>query len=186
MDETTINHIYKGRTLTLQERDILLPSGTISKRFPVVTHEDGAIVVPVVEKETDISIMLIRQWRPAMGLMTLEVPGGGLVDGETPEQAAEREVREEAGLIVERLQKIGEVFPAPGWDVEKQFHFIAFCKSEIYEQPQDDADHIERLLTPVNRVIRMLQEREIKDLKTRAILFDALISLGAIKGSSFS
>lgn len=181
VNEKIINHIYRGRTITLQERDILLPSGTVSRRFPVVTHEDGAIVVPVVEKETGVSIMLIRQWRPAMSLMTLEVPGGGLLEEETPEQAAEREVREEAGLIVERLQKLGEVLPAPGWDIEKQFHFIAFCKSEIYEQPQDDVDHIERVLAPVDKVIDMLKRREITDLKTRAILLDALLYIGRLE-----
>lgn len=183
MDEIVVTHIYKGKSIKLEEKDILLPSGTISRRFPVVTHEDGAIVVPIVEKDTGLNIMLIRQWRPAMGLMTLEVPGGGLLEGETPEQAAEREVREEAGLLVERLQKLGEVFPAPGWDIEKQVHFIAFCTSEIYEQPQDDVDHIERVLAPINNVIDMLKKREITDLKTRAILLDALLYIGGLEST---
>ena len=80
---------------------------------------------------------------------------------------------EEAGLVVSRLVSLGKVFPAPGWDIEFQEYFIAYCKSEVFEQPQDNSDNIERVKLSIEEVFILLQSREIKDLKTRCILYDA-------------
>lgn len=166
--------IYQGRSIVLEERDLELPNGGVSKSFPLVRHQDGAIVVPLLEKYHEYDVVLIRQWRPAMGLEVLEVPGGGINKDETPEYAARREVMEEAGLISGELIFLGKVLPAPGWDVETQYHFIAICKSELYEQPQDDSDLIERVRVPLSKIPELLKAREIIDLKTRSILYDAL------------
>lgn len=169
--------IYKGKSIKLEERDIELPHGGISASFPVVTHENGVIVVPVIKSADEPRIVLIRQWRPAMGTYVLEVPGGGIFKGETMENAARREVLEEAGLVVDTLIYLGKVFPAPGWDVETQDHFIAFCRSEVFEQSQDDSDTIDRIKISIDEVAKLLESRDISDLKTRCILYDALLFL---------
>ena len=95
--------IYKGKSIKLEERDIEFPHGGISRSFPVVTHENGVIVVPIIKSANESRIVLIRQWRPAMGTYVLEVPGGGIFKEETIEHAARREVLEEAGLVVDAL-----------------------------------------------------------------------------------
>lgn len=171
--------IYQGRSIRLEERDIKLRNGSISRAFPVVTHESGVIVVPIIHGPSGPEIMLIKQWRPAMGIDIIEVPGGGINKNELPEEAARREVMEEAGLVVSELIYLGRVFPAPGWDIETQDHFIAICNSELYEQPQDDVDNIERIKVSLSKASEMLAEWEIVDLKTRSILYDALSYLKA-------
>ena len=169
--------VYRGKSIKLEEKDIEFPNGGISRSFPVVTHENGVIVVPIIKSHNESKIVLIRQWRPAMGSYFLEVPGGGILDGESMENAARREIMEEAGLVVESLVYLGKVFPAPGWDVESQDHFIAFCSSEVYEQPQDDSATIDRISISIDEAVRMLENREISDLKTRCIIYDALYYL---------
>ncbi len=169
-----VRRIYHKRSLTVEERTVELPNGNVLEDLPVVTHENGVIVVPMLTVDGEWYIMLIRQWRNAMGISTIEVPGGGPEKGESIGQAAIREVEEEAGLKVKKLISLGEVFPAPGWEIETQFHFLAECDGAVNGQKLDFSEHIERNLEPISRVREMLKNREIQDLKTRSILYDAL------------
>lgn len=171
--------IYRNHHISLVEVDVPLPHGGTIHRFPRITHDNGVIVVPIVIDRGKKYIMLLEQWRAAMDMRVLEVPGGGMLDGESPRDAAVREVREEAGLTVERLVEIGPVFPAPGWDVETQFHFIAECHARVRDQKLDVTENIRLRPTPLGEVRKMLARREIKDLKTKALLYDALDYLGA-------
>jgi ADP-ribose pyrophosphatase len=172
--------IYKKNSLTLEEKTIKMPHGGLMKDFPVVTHDDGVIVVPILEIGGIKHAMLIEQWRAAMNLRVIEVPGGGQTAGEPLQETAAREVREESGLEVYKLVKLGEVLPAPGWDIEKQSHFIAECELvpegalQVGDQELDRTENIIRKLVPLKKVREMLKKREIKDLKTRAILYDTL------------
>lgn len=165
---------YRNGHLSLRETDIPLPHGGSLRRFPLVTHDNGVIVAPVVRKGRTVYIMLLEQWRAAMNRRVWEVPGGGLHPHETPREAAVREVREEAGLDVDKLVEVGEVLPAPGWEVETQFHFIAECHPRVNAQALDPTENMTRKLLTVDRVRRMLRERRIVDLKSKALLYDTL------------
>lgn len=57
---------------------------------------------------------LVRQFRPAVERVTLELPSGHIDKGETPEQAAARELREETGFVAEKLVLVGNLFPDTG------------------------------------------------------------------------
>jgi ADP-ribose pyrophosphatase len=170
--------IYRREHLSVEEADVDLPSGGQVRGFPIVTHADGVIVAPLLTLHGRTYIMLLEQWRAAMNVKVLELPGGGLADGETPEETAVREVREEAGLEVKTLVKVGTVLPAPGWEVETQFHFLALCTPRVNGQALDKTETIRRRLTPVGEVRRLLRTRKIRDLKTKALLYDALEYLG--------
>lgn len=178
--------IYKKNSITVEEKNMKMPDGKIMEGFPVVTHENGVIVVPVLEIGGVRHVMLTEQWRAAMNIRVIEVPGGGPLPEESVEETAIREVREESGLDVNKLIKLGEVFPAPGWDIERQFHFIAECEDvpegvhRVGEQKLDRTENIVQRLVPMKKVREMLRKQEIKDLKTKAILYDALDYYGSL------
>jgi ADP-ribose pyrophosphatase len=169
---------YRNGHVSLEERDIPLPHGGKLRHFPLITHENGVIVAPIVRKGRTTYIMILEQWRAAMNRRVWEVPGGGLHPDETPREAAVREVREEAGLVVDKLVEVGEVLPAPGWEVETQFHFIAECHPTVGPQDLDSTENMTRRLLPAGRIRRMLRERQIVDMKTKSLLYDALEYLG--------
>src|ERR1039458_9331285 len=74
-------------------------------------HEDGAVYyviegadyVSIFAQREDGKIILVRQYRPAVEEMTLELPAGTVATGELPEQAALRELEEETGYTADRM-----------------------------------------------------------------------------------
>ncbi len=74
------------------------------KPYYRVNSPDGVIVLAVTTKN---EIILVRQFRPALGKYTLEFPSGSIDEGETPEQAAVRELKEETGAICKNPDYLG-------------------------------------------------------------------------------
>jgi ADP-ribose pyrophosphatase len=73
-----------------------------------------AAYVAVLATTPDGLIALVRQYRPCVEDFTWEFPAGTLEDGETPEAAARRELREETGLQAESLVNLGCFYPDTG------------------------------------------------------------------------
>jgi ADP-ribose pyrophosphatase len=79
------------------------PNGTKDPYY-VVLRDNG--VIGLVLDEAD-RLVLVSQYRPPLGRLTLEIPAGGVEAGETPEQAMAREILEETGFVCEYLIRIG-------------------------------------------------------------------------------
>ena len=57
-------------------------------------------------------LLLVRQFRPALGMVTLELPSGHVDPGETPEEAARKELYEETGHEAESLELVATLSPS--------------------------------------------------------------------------
>jgi ADP-ribose pyrophosphatase len=114
-------------------------------------------------------VVLVRQYRYAIDRMVWELPAGSLDPGETPEQAARRECHEEVGKVPRRLERLGSLFPTPGYCDEE----MIFFRIDGLDEP-DSAAHLDEdeVLEPraftVSEVRRMIEEGEIVDMKTVA------------------
>jgi ADP-ribose pyrophosphatase len=60
------------------------------------------------------AFILVRQFRPAVEMITLELPSGHVDEGETPEAAARKELREETGFVADRVIHLGTLSPDTG------------------------------------------------------------------------
>ncbi|MGH3033994.1 MAG: NUDIX hydrolase [Gaiellaceae bacterium] len=80
----------------------------------LIEHPESVTIVAVEGDE----IVLVRQSRPGANGRTLELPAGCLEPGETPEQAAARELEEECGLAAGSWRKLGAFWAAPGYSTE--------------------------------------------------------------------
>ena len=73
----------------------------------------------------DGTFPLVRQFRPAVEMVTLELPGGHVEANETPEEAARKELREETGFIADELILLGTLSPDTGRLANRMWCFFA-------------------------------------------------------------
>ena len=128
----------------------------------VVHHRGSAVILPAFE---DGTIALVRQYRHPTVKYLLELPAGGLDDGERPEEAAARELEEELGLVAGKLEKLCEFFVSPGFCAEKMWLYLATDLTETAPRPEDD-EVIEVVRLAIRRALQMITDGEIEDAKT--------------------
>ena len=128
----------------------------------VVEHGDVVAIVPLLE---DGDLLLVRQYRLPTEQVMLEVPAGGVDGDETPEDAAQRELREECGQRAGRLEHLGGFYVSPGFCSEFVHVFLA---TELEPSPlRPDADEqLAVVRVPFGEALRLVSAGEIRDAKT--------------------
>ena len=124
--------VIVGRAFRVLSEAVELPSG-LRQDLLVIEHPGAVAIVPVLD---DGRILLVRQYRHAIGAWLVEIPAGRLEGGETPVAAARRELEEETGLRATRLDELGVFFPAPGFCSER---IRLFAAHGLAEAPADRA-----------------------------------------------
>lgn len=102
-------------------------------------HDRGADAVVLIMHSPDgEKVLLNKEFRLAPGEWVYNFPAGLIDPGETPEQAAERELREETGLrLVEITDHIGESYSAVGFSNEKNVCVVGIAEGEIMESDSE-------------------------------------------------
>ncbi|ABP50113.1 NUDIX domain-containing protein [Pyrobaculum arsenaticum] len=156
--------VYKGRRVSVEISQVSLPNGKTMTAERVVFPRVVS-VLPVDSGE----VYFIKQYRPALGIYTLEIPSGVVDEGESPEEAARRELEEEAGLRAGRLSKIFEGYVSPGYSTEYAYIYIA-TQLEKTAQVPEDYEIIEVVAVKLEEAKRMLISGEIKDMRASLAL----------------
>ena len=108
------NVLYKGKAFDLKVDEIEYESGNKGVR-EVAVHPGGAVVVPVTDTG---KVILVTQFRYPFQKVLMEVPAGKLEAGEDPMKCAERELEEETGFRTGKIEKLAEIYTAPGYCTE--------------------------------------------------------------------
>ncbi|MBT3360313.1 MAG: NUDIX hydrolase [Rhodospirillales bacterium] len=116
----------------------------VGKPFYKVQIPDGVVILPVTP---DNHFVLIHQYRPALGRVTLEIPAGAVNEGESPEDAAAREVYEETGFHCADIKLVGRGILRVDREDACNHYFIATgaIKDTDFEPKEDISTS---LLTP--------------------------------------
>jgi ADP-ribose pyrophosphatase len=134
--------------------------------------------VNVVALTSDERVVLIRQYRFGTEEIGLEIPGGLVDPGETPLEAARRELREETGYEAERWTSLGTIAPNPAIHRNRLYTFLAEgCRLAGTQEP-DPGEDIEVALQPLREVPRLLASGAISHALV-AIAFQKLDLLRA-------
>jgi ADP-ribose pyrophosphatase len=163
-----IHTVYQGRVFTVQIETIALPKGGELKA-EIIRHPGSVVIVPMTDSG---DLVLVRQYRHAIGRLAWELPAGSLKQGEDVDRAAVRECHEEIGLIPTQIVRAGSLFPTPGY-CDEEMHFFKASGlrkpgASDEEAHQDEDEDIEARSFPLATVRAMIASGEIVDMKTVA------------------
>lgn len=163
MDErvTGSRRVYDGRIVSLRLDQIELADGHTAQR-EIVEHAQAVAIVPVTGTG---EILMVRQYRLAVGREMLELPAGVIDPDEEGEAAAQRELQEETGHRAARLTRIGGFYVAPGYCTEYIHVYLAEDLSES-RLAADEDERIEVETHPLADLLARIDRVEIEDAKT--------------------
>jgi ADP-ribose pyrophosphatase len=157
--------VFTGRVFSVDVEKVRLSNGR-DYQVETVRHRPSVVLLPMKD---DGHVVLIRQFRHSVGRELWELPAGSLDPGESAEAAAARECEEEITLVPGRVERLREVFPAPGFCDEL---LIYFRLSDL-QQPAPDSPHapdedeeIEAQVFTIAEAKAMVARGDIVDLKT--------------------
>ena len=140
---------------------ILLPNGkTIHASF--IVHPGAVIIAPLLDANT---VVLLRQFRPALGRYILELPAGTIDAPEKPLTCAKRELLEETGYCAKKFKKLGSIYPVPGYSTEVIHIFKAEGLIPGIAQPED-YEVIDLKPTSKNEIKRLIKQGKLMDAKS--------------------
>ena len=125
---------------SVEVESVVLPNGRETE-LAVVRHRPSVVLIPVND---DGQIVMIRQYRHALGRDIWELPAGNVDAGESAEAAAARECEEEIGLMPARVERLGSFYPTPGYCDEEMIFFrvsgLQPPAADSPHKPDDDED----------------------------------------------
>ncbi|MFQ5860614.1 MAG: NUDIX hydrolase, partial [Dehalococcoidia bacterium] len=157
--------IYRGSVVGLRVDTVRLFHGGLAQR-EIVEHGDSVCIVPLDEEER---VLLVQQYRKPVGESLLEVPAGGVEQGESLEECALRELQEETGYTAESLQHLASFWMTPGFCTERMHAYLAMGLKPGGLQPEPD-EAIQMVRVPLGRVAEEIRQGHICDAKSIASL----------------
>ena len=157
----TSREVYRNRWLSLREDQIALPDGRRGI-YGVVSCGRCVGVLPFLDPST---VLMVKQYRYVAKRVTWEMPTGAVHDGETVEQAAQRELGEEIGYRAGRLTWLSTYHPSKSVMDETAHLFLGEDLSRM-QLHQDETEFIEIRPFPFRQVLEMVLSSEILDSMT--------------------
>jgi len=147
------------RVFSVRTDIVLSPRTHREHDFYVIESNDWVNIIPLT---SDHRVVMVRQYRHGSGKVTLEIPGGMIENGDSPEKAARRELFEETGYKAEVATLLGVVHPNPAFLTNQcyTFFFENVEKIDGGGEP-DEAEDIEVELIPLSKIPELIKNGNI-------------------------
>ena len=132
-------YAFSDRWLTLRHDTVRLPSGSTLAPYHVIEAADWVNVIAVSQAGC---ILLIEQYRHAVGHTMLEIPAGHVEPDETPETAARRELQEETGYGGGTWHALGALHPAASRFTNQVHSFLALGVAKVAAPVQEETENL--------------------------------------------
>ncbi len=158
--------VSDNRFLQYVEDDLHLASGQDYTYYSIDAKQDAVLVIPVC---SDGTILVEEVFRQPHAEWFIEFPAGGIEKGETPEQAAQRELLEETGYEAAAYTYIGSCAPIPGL-VRLQAHIVVAQSIKKTSEPNREEMELLR--------VHFHQEQELWDMLNESACTSSFLPLG--------
>ncbi len=171
-------YLHKEPWLTIRKDKCELPNGKPVPAFYVNEYPDWVNVFGVTKKG---KVLMVKQYRHGINEVGIELPGGVAEEGETPETAARREVKEETGYEFETFDSLGKVCANPSTTNNFTHMFLATGGVKVAEQELDETEDVEVVECTIDEVKNLVKENKImQSLHVNTIMY-ALNKLNELK-----
>lgn len=162
---------WRGKIFDVDRLRVTLPDGRPAIR-DVVRHPGAVAIVALTE---DGRICLVRQYRAALGRVTVEIPAGKLSPGEDPLDCASRELLEETGFRARNIAFLTTIATSAGFADELIHIYMATDLSPDHSSPDAD-EFINVDLVSLPEFVDAVLDGRIEDAKTviGALICDAV------------
>ena len=163
--------LWRGHFIDVDRLQVALPDGRSSHR-DIVRHPGAVAIVALTD---DGRICLVRQYRAALGRVTVEIPAGKLDPGEDPLDCAMRELQEETGMQAERMAFLTTIATAVGF-CDELIHIYMATGLHFAESSPDADEFINVDLVELSELIDAVLDGRVEDAKTvvGALICDAI------------
>ena len=168
---------YKGHVITVYEDHVDV--GGHDTYWDYIHHNGAAAVLPVTD---DGELLLVRQYRHALGRYTLEIPAGKRDGDEDFLVCAIRELKEETGCTADHIEKLATAFPSPGYTSEILHLYFAHGLHHG-EQHLDIDEDLDAFRIPLDKAVEMVMSGQICDSKTQTLILmvNNIVDKGELK-----
>jgi ADP-ribose pyrophosphatase len=171
-------YLFRDNWLTLRADRCERPDGKIIDPYYVYEFPDWVTAVAITNEN---QILLIRQYRHAIGEVVIEIPGGCVdASDQNLEEACARELMEETGYRFEAFEYLCKTSANPSTNSNLMHVFLATGGEKIAEQQLDEAEDIEILLLSIDQVKELLRKNQLlQSMHVTALLY-ALNRIGEL------
>lgn len=167
-----VNRIEKLASFNIFDlvtENITLSNG-VETDIHILRHPGAAAILPLTANG---GVILIQQYRHAVGEAIWEIPAGTFDADETPLDCARRELREETGYRAAQWQKLGEITPVPAWSDER-IHVYLATELQLSKPNLEKDELLQTHEVAWPEAINMIQRGQIQDAKTICAFFWAV------------
>src|SRR5215204_1232706 len=171
-------YLFNEPWLTVKKEKCELPNGRLMPAYYILEYPGWVSGFALTK---DGKVVMVKQYRHGLGLISTELPGGVIDKGETPEVAIARELKEETGYVFESFEFLGKICANPATTNNYMYMFVARGGEKVADQSLDDTEDVEVVIYTIEEVKHMLRDHQIVQALHTSTIFYALERLGEAK-----
>ena len=170
-------YLFNEPWLTVKKEKCELPNGKVMKAYYTLEYPTWVTAFALTK---DNKVVLVKQYRHGLGVISIETPGGVVDQGEDEETAVARELKEETGYEFSNFIHLGQISANPATSNNYMHMFLATGGEKTSEQKLDETEDVEVLIYTIDEVKQLLKENKIVQSLHITTAFYALEKLGLL------